>query len=135
MGVSHHQVQRQHRVMRGSASVLISLALLGLSSGFPQLGNYNGPQSASSVGSDYGAAAAPACRTEYKQECSTTTERECTTVNEQQCRTVQNQQCETVNEQVCNTVNEQQCNTVYDTVNEQQCNTVNEQQCNTVNEE
>ena len=119
---------------------MISLAVLGLTSGFPQLGNYNSPQAAAApAGSDYGAASAPACRTEYKQECSTTTERECTTVNEQQvlgvvvgmvtrdhrdrsecftnkivfqCRTVQNQQCETVNEQVCNTVQEQQCNTV-----------------------
>ena len=67
--------------------VLLCLSVLGLTSGFPQLGNYNSPQAqsaASPAGSDYGAAAAPACRTEYKQECSTTTERECTTVNEQQ---------------------------------------------------
>merc|ERR1711976_761137 len=69
---------------------------------------------------DYGAAQAPACRTEYKQECNTVNEQECNTVNEQQCRTVQEQQCNTVQEQECNTVNEQQCNTV----NEQQCNTV-----------
>ena len=56
--------------------------MVGVTRGFPQLGNYNGPSQ--SAGSDYGAAAAPACRTEYKQECSTATERECTTVNEQQ---------------------------------------------------
>merc|ERR1712061_840153 len=75
-----------------------------------------GQQSAAPAG-DYGAAAAPACRTEYKQECNTVNEQECSTVNEQQCRTVQKQECNTVNEQQCNTVNEQQCNTVYDTVN------------------
>ena len=67
-----------------TVQVTICLAVLGVTTGFPQLGNYNGPQSAAPAGSDYGAAAAPACRTEYKQECSTTTERECTTVNEQQ---------------------------------------------------
>merc|ERR1711970_1335618 len=80
-----------------------------------------------SASSGYGAASAPACRTEYKQECNTVNEQQCNTVNEQQCRTVQKNECNTVNEQVCNTVSEQQCNTVneqkcetkYDTVNEQ----------------
>ena len=81
--------------------VLLSLALLGFSSGLPvsesqygqllrnlhkrsaQLSGYGGSQG-SAPASDYGAASAPACRTEYKQECSTVNERECNTVNEQQ---------------------------------------------------
>merc|ERR1712203_117835 len=76
-----------------------------------------------SASSGYGAASAPACRTEYKQECNTVSEQQCNTVNEQKCETkydtVNEQQCNTVNEQVCNTVQEQQCRTVQDTVNEQ----------------
>merc|ERR550539_704366 len=80
-----------------------------------------------SAPSGYGAASAPACRTEYKQECNTVNEQQCRTVQKNECSTVQEQQCSTVNEQQCSTVNEQVCNTVQ----EQQCNTVNEQKCET----
>merc|ERR1711936_902654 len=129
MGVSHQTVQGEHlRTMRAAVTVLFSLALLGVSSGLPfsesqygqllrnlhkrsaQLSGYGGSQG-SAPASDYGAASAPACRTEYKQECNTVNEQVCNTVKEQQCSTVNEQQCSTVNEQVCNTVQEQQCNT------------------------
>ena len=40
-------------------------------------------QAASAPQSDYGAAAAPVCRTEYENECTTVNEEQCETVNDQ----------------------------------------------------
>ena len=103
--ISRNRVSLLSTILQWSSysyhQVLLSLALLGVSTGKPfaeshygqllrnlhrrsaQLGSYGGSQAAAPV-SEYGSASAPACRTEYKQECNTVNEQECNTVNEQQ---------------------------------------------------
>ena len=55
----------------------------GRSSGSSSASSGYGAPRQAAPSSDYGAAAAPVCRTEYENECTTVNEEKCETVNDQ----------------------------------------------------